>query len=117
MPANSTRHCKDGYQRYNHKDDADADIEDDRVQGIQHCIAAAKQGPQAVKLANLVRIGSNDYYGIHEGLYGSTNYMLSIRQQDPSDDQDWTKAKLNASEFGQRVQIGTTTSTTTTTTT
>jgi len=100
---------KDSYEF----DEVPAVIYDDRFYGVQTCIAAAKQNPTSVQLADLVRIGGNDYNGDFNALTESDLYNLGVKEVDPSDSNDWTKAKVNASEFGQETLMPALTTTTT----
>ena len=57
-----------------------------------------------IKLKHLVRQGGSDYTQTEQSL-PETFYMLEdYVEKDPSDNSDWTKAKINSAEFG--VEVG-----------
>jgi len=85
--------------------DVPTDLDDTGIYGI--CLRNISQrtaGSDNIKIDALVRTGSTDYNSASELSLTDTWYTKDfIFEKDPSDSGDWTKAKINACEFGMEV--------------
>lgn len=69
----------------------------------QLCLAAAKDDSGARSVKPVTRSGGTNYVGSAFALSTSQLYATEIREVDPATSAAWTKANLNAAEFGAEV--------------
>jgi hypothetical protein len=85
--------------------DVPTDLDDASIFGISlRNISQRTAGSDNIKIDALLRTGSTDYnFAVELSLADSWSSKDFIFEKDPSDVGDWTKAKINACEFGMEV--------------
>lgn len=91
-----------------HKDTYSMDTyaEDGTIYGIQVCSAVRNPDTGTMTVRNLCRSGATptDNEGASLTLSQSDQMAIDVWEQEPTDTVDWTAAKINAAEFGIKVQ-------------
>jgi hypothetical protein len=83
------------------------------IHGVQLTNSLRKEGGATAKVKNLIRSNSTDYPdAIENTLAVSYASFVSMHLTDPDDSNPWTKAKIEAAEFGVEVTALSTTTTT-----
>jgi hypothetical protein len=82
------------------------DLDDSNIKGV--LVGGQSQRTEEnpnVKIRHMLRTGSSDYYGSAGDTLGDTyDFNYHVFERDPSDSGAWTKAKINACEFGMELE-------------